>query len=102
MLNKIYIKCINFIENDIILIIINYLVCADTLCSKYGKFQLTDHDLQVLPSFEKKLYNLGFFYCTYHYEQLLIDIEETIYNMYQCCEECEDYGSDGFPGSSWY
>ena len=61
MLNKIYIKCINFIENDIILIIINYLVCADTLCSKYGKFQLTDHDLQVLPSFEKKLYNLGFF-----------------------------------------
>jgi len=101
MLNKVYIKCKNFIENDIILIIINYIVCADTSCSKYGKFQLTNKDLQGLPSFEKNLYN-RFFYCPYHYGQLLIDIEETIYNMYECCEECEDYGSDGFPGSSWY
>ena len=102
MLNKIYIKCINFIENDIILIIINYLVCADTLCSKYGKFQLTDHDLQVLPSFEKKLYNLGFFYCTYHYEQLLIDIEETLYEDCEYYEDYEDYGSDGITSRSWY
>ena len=102
MLNKVYTKCKNFIENDIIQIIINYLVCADSSCSKYGKFQLTNQDLHVLPGFEKKLYDTGFFYCEHHYKQLIIDIEYNMYDMYECCEECEDYGSDGITGTSLY
>lgn len=96
----------NLVPDDIISLIFEYLICASENCNEYGNRQLTEKDVKITELFDEIdlldicHLHIGSFYCSFHYEQIIDEIEDTYYCGY-CCEDCEDYGSDGIYERYW-
>tara|TARA_B100001971_G_scaffold8220_1_gene6758 strand:+ start:12726 stop:13052 length:327 start_codon:yes stop_codon:yes gene_type:complete len=102
MFNIIYCDLVECkVPDDIIFLIFEYLTCASMDCNEYGNNELTGEDVKMIELFDEidllriaGSFHVGSFYCSFHYEKILKEIEDEYYYEY-CCEECEDYGSDG-------
>ncbi len=96
MFNIIYCDLVECkVPDDIIFLIFEYLTCANIDCNEYGNKDLTEEDLKIIKFFDEvDQFNIGYFYCSFHYEKILEEIEDKYYYEY-CCDEYEDYGSDG-------
>jgi hypothetical protein len=102
MFNIIYCDLVEYkVPDDIIFLIFEYLTCASMDCDEYGNNELTREDVKMIELFDEidlliiaDSFHVGSFYCSFHYEKILKEIEDEYYYEY-CCEECEDYGSDG-------
>ena len=79
MFNTIYCYLVEYkVPDDIIFLIFEYLICASMNCNEYGNKKLRE-----------RVGTADYFYCSFHYEEILEEIEDEYYNEY------EDYGSDG-------
>lgn len=83
------------VPDDIIFLIFEYLTCASIDCNEYGNKELVEKDVESIFYDEKNEFNVGYFYCPLHYQKILDTIENTHYYYEYCCDEYEDYGSDG-------